>query len=555
MGANAVRRLAGTVLLVAAVMTVLIAEAGALAEPAIPRNAIRVDIGAAPDGRPLPPGFIGLSIEYRSAPDYFGTDPSRPDPVFIQLMRNLDPGQSPVLRIGGDTTDWTWWPTPGVPEPKGIRYTLDPAWVSSTRAMAAALNARLILGIDLEADRPTVAATEATQLLDGIGPRYIAGLELGNEPEVYGTLPWYLTARGVPVPGRARTYGFAAYLRDYARISRALPTQVPLIGPASGAQQWVAGLSRFLAANRRVGMVTFHRYPLDRCYTAPSSEDYPTIANLLAPVASSGPATSLQSAVDAAHAHGMPLRADELNSVACGGAPGVSDTFASALWVLDTLFNMDQVGVDGVNVHTFRNAFYQPFAITDTDGQWEADVKPLYYGLLMFAQAAPPGSRLLPTRSRGPATLRIWVTHGTDGRDRVLLINDSRRAPVTVAVGAPAGAATADAIALRAPDVAARGDVTIGGQSFAPDTTTGLLTGAPQAVGLGLVQGRFVVALPAASATLLTIPASAAAPFNGFCTRLRLTARRPVATLRLQTIAVPRAVRGRRRIESGGTGR
>ena len=471
---------------------------------AIPAAAIRLSLGATPYTRPLPPGFVGLSIEYGSALSYFGTDPGRPDPVFIQLMRNLDPGQSPVLRFGGDTTDWTWWPTPGVPKPRGIRYTLGPLWANATRAMAAALNARLILGINLEADRPRLAATEATELLSAIGPAYVDGLELGNEPEVYGTLGWYQTATGDPVLGRPHSYDFSAYLRDYGRISRALPTEVPLVGPASGAQQWLNGLGRYLAANRRVAMATFHRYPLDRCFTAPNSPQYPTIANLLAPISSSGPATSLQAAVAVAHAHGIPLRADELNSVACGGDPGVSDTFASALWVLDTLFNMDRVGVDGVNIHTFRNAFYEPFAFTETDGRWEADVRPLYYGLLMFTDAAPPGSRLLPASFTGPSTLRAWATRSPAGQVSVVLINEASRRWRTVALPA-LGAPSATGVRLTAPGLAARSGVTIGGQSFAPDTATGQLGGPARDFRLAVIHGRFVVSLPPASATLLSI--------------------------------------------------
>jgi hypothetical protein len=98
-----------------------------------------------------------------------------------------------------------------------------------------------------------------------------------------------------------------------------------------------------------------------------------------------------------AHARGIPLRADELNSVSCGGARGVSDTFASALWVLDTLFDMARVGADGVNIDTFHNAIYEPFAVSERDGRWTAQVRPLYYGLLMFGQAAPPRARLLTT--------------------------------------------------------------------------------------------------------------------------------------------------------------
>ena len=68
----------------------------------------------------IPGGFVGLSLEYPAVAAYAGTDPSAVNPVFLQLIRNLNPGQLPVLRIGGDSTDWTWWPVVG-DEPAGRR--------------------------------------------------------------------------------------------------------------------------------------------------------------------------------------------------------------------------------------------------------------------------------------------------------------------------------------------------------------------------------------------------------------------------------------------------
>lgn len=425
-------------------------------------------------------------------------------------MRNLTPGQSPVIRFGGDTTDWTWAPTPGVAKPPGIRYTLDNAWMRSTQAMAAVLNARLILGVNLEADSRRIAAAEAAALLRGVGRRHVAGLELGNEPEVYRTLGWYATPAGAGVPGRPPSYGFGPYLRDYAGISAALPHTVALVGPASGSARWLSGLERYLRANPRVRLATFHRYPLHRCFTARSAPEFPTISHLLAPAAASGPATSLAQAVAVAHDRGIPLRADELNSVSCGGARGVSDTLASALWVLDTLFNMARVGVDGVNIHTFHKAIYEPFAVADHGGRWSAQVRPLYYGLLMFARSAPPGSRLLAstTAPGAPHTLRVWSDRARDSTVRVVLINDSRRRPVTVAVRPPGGATASGRTTLtrlRASHADARSGVTLGGRSFGPATRTGILAGHALTTALRAVQGRFVVRLPPASATLIAI--------------------------------------------------
>ena len=62
-----------------------------------------------------------------------------------------------------------------------------------------------------------------------------------------------------------------------------------------------------------------------------------------------------------------------MNSASCKGTPGVSDTFASALWALDALFNMASVGVDGVNFHMLPGSAYELFTVSqDGAGNWQA---------------------------------------------------------------------------------------------------------------------------------------------------------------------------------------
>ena len=302
-------------------------------------------------------------------------------------------------------------------------------------------------------------------------------------------------------------YDFHSYLRDYAAISSVLPRNVPLVGPASGSPSWTADLSRYVEANPRVGIITLHRYPLHRCFTVRGESTYPTIPNLLAPMASSGPAVSLQAAVHVAHSHGLALRSDELNSVACGGKRGVSDTFASALWVLDTLFNMARVGVDGVNIHTFRTAVYQPFSFTHSSRGWRAHVAPMYYGMLMFARAAPTGSRLLPTYPASSQALRIWATRAPDGIVRVAVINDSPTGTLVLAVrpSRVTGAATLER--LTAPALRSTTGVTIADQSFGDATTTAELTRGYETTTIQPIQHRYVIELPPASAALLSVRA------------------------------------------------
>jgi hypothetical protein len=483
----------------------LIAPSDATVPRIVPPNAHLIDITNTPLSRPIPSGFIGLSIEYPSSLAYSGANPAAPNRTFIRLVRQLDPSGSPVIRFGGDTTDRTWWPAPGVNRPPGIRYTLTPRWLAVTRATALALHAHLILGINLEADSTTVARAEARALLKGLGRNLISGFELGNEPEVYGRLGWYTTHAGIRVPGRPAGYDFGSYLTDYAAISSALPRTVPLVGPASGAASWTAELSRYLAANPRVRIVTFHRYPLHRCFTERSAPTYPTIPNLLARQSTNEPAVGLQAAVGFAHAHGLTLRIDELNSVSCGGAHRVSDRFASALWVLGTLFNMAAIGVDGVNIHTFHNALYEPFSSTRARGVWRAHVDPLYYGMLMFARAAPAGSRLLLTHSASSQALRIWAVRAPNGTVRVTAINDSPTRTLLLAIRASRtnGAATIER--LSAPTLESSTGVTIGGQTYGAMTTTGELARRPKATALQPVHHRYVVGLPPASAALLVV--------------------------------------------------
>jgi hypothetical protein len=454
-------------------------------------------------GGPIPAGFLGFSFEYPAVEEYAGFDSKAINPVLVQLIRNLTPDQRPVLRIGGDTTDWTWWPVPGMTKPGGIRYSLNPTFARVTAALAHELNARLILGINLEADSAAVAGTEARELVGRIGRGPIEALELGNEPELYASFPWYTTAGGVHVTGRPTSYDFAAYEGDYSRISAALPN-VPLAGPATGAPNWIPDVGAFLPVEPRVRVATVHRYPLERCYAPAASPMYPSVAHLLSPAASQGLADSVAPEAALAHARRVALRVDELNSVSCGGAPGVSNVFASALWALDATFQMARVGVDGVNFHTFPGARYELFNFHRRHGRWRGFVAPEYYGLEMFAQAAPPDSSLLEL-SGSLGDVRAWATRAPGGAIHVVLINESTGQPRTVAVRIAGAGGPATLERLRAPGVTALTGVTLGGQTFGTATTTGIPKGRSTVSTLKPARGTYVVALSQASAAMLTL--------------------------------------------------
>jgi len=468
-------------------------------------STVYVTVDQGPSGTPLPAGFLGVSLEYTALDAYTGANPAAVDPVFIRLLRNLAPvpGQPLVLRIGGDSTDTTWWPVPGATPPGGVRYALTPAWLAGARALASAVPAKLILGVNLAANRPRLSAAEAAALVRGIGTDSVDALELGNEPDVYGVFPWYTTRHG-PVYARGAGYSLSAYIAEAGRWAAALPDE-PLAGPAAAELPWLSRLPALLDAAPRLRIATVHRYALQGCFTDRSSPLFPSVANLLSDRSSAGLAQALAPYVALAHSRGLRFRVDELNSAAlagCLGRTGVSNTFASALWMVDTLFNLASVGVDGVNVHSLPGAGYELFTFSRaTDGGWQAFVHPDYYGMLMFAQAFPPGARLEPVNvPAGP--VKVWATLAPDGRTRVAFINEDSR-PHRVELQLPPAATPAELEWLRAASPTATDGVTLGGQTFGLETTSGRLA-APTLQPVSQLLGSYSIEMPGYSAALLS---------------------------------------------------
>jgi hypothetical protein len=480
---------------------------------------ITVSVAGRSPARPLPNNYLGLALTYQGAVRWAGPASHPTDPVLVQLIRNFAPHGHPVLRIGGVSADRSWWPIKGYRKPIGIWYDMTPAWAASLRGLAQAARARLILGLNLEADRPKLVRVESHELVRRIGRRYIDSLQIGNEPNLYTSVPWYALLNGRPVPqyldmgspvySRPPSYAPADYAAEVARLLPALP-RLPISGPDasgpdSGAASWMGAFARFLHPPGRAVTFTAHAYAAIKCVKDPTAWAYPSIPHMLTLDASRDQLNGLNGFIGRARGRGDGFRVDELGTVSCSGLRGVSNSMASALWVLDTLFSMDQAGVNGVNLHAVNgvNALFIP---RHSGGRWRATVGPWYYGALMFAQADPAGARLLPVSNATHAGTRVWATLGRDHAVRVLVINDSIGSGARVLVRNPAGYGRLPATIerLRAPGGAyATSGVTLGGRSFGV-TTTGVLQ-APITQRVRRRSGTYAVTLPPASAALLTL--------------------------------------------------
>jgi hypothetical protein len=463
--------------------------------PLPPRADARVVIAAHATMRSVPSSFVGISTEYWALPLW-----ARHLSLLDRVL-GLVHGPGPlVLRIGGDSADRTFWaPVHELPE---WAFELTPAWLREVRTIVRQTRARLILDLNLVTSTPTIAARWA-RVAEAMLPQHsIVGFEIGNEPDLYSQTLWQTAiaggraARLLPeqITGSSYALAFAAYSQA---LSHAAPG-VALWGPAlaeSGVNlNWVAQL--LAAPHPGLSAVTVHRYPYSACAT-PSMSTYPTIPRVLSENATAGMARTVLGAAQAAHRAGLPLRLSELNSVTCGGTDGVSNTFATALWAPDALFELLHAGVSSVSVHVRAAAINAAFSLRRRG----LDAHPLLYGMVLFNRMLGRHPRLVSLRLHNPRRLHLkaWAVRSSGGILRVLVIDKSRH-PVTVGLTLPTrGAATVRR--LLAPSVRATHGVTLAGQRLGGD---GLWHGRPVIAAIAPGPRGYAVTMSRYSAVLLT---------------------------------------------------
>jgi hypothetical protein len=452
-------------------------------------------VTATPVGPAVPSGFLGLSTEYKGLAAYTGNSTTVNHP-FAQLVENLNPGGRPVLRIGGDSTDWTWWPVAGMHKPGGIRFSLGARYLAAAKALIRELNGRYIFGIQFEADSRRIAATEASQIVSRVGRSNIDALELGNEPELYHAFAWYRTASGQRVYGRSSSYTPQVYNRDWRSIASAI-SGAPVAGPSSGGPEWLNALGGFVRSEPRLRLVTIHAYPTKKCGSTPvQASQFFQSASL------QGLANSIGGYVRTARSRHLPLRVDEMNSISCGGQGNLSPAFAPALWAVDFLPRVVRAGATGVNFHTTPGSWQGLIDVSHAGGTWKVKVQPEYYGLMMFAQAAPAGSRMLHIGGTAIRGIDVWAARTRDGHIHVILVNKTRNGH-TVRLGVDGSKdAPGTVIRLRARGLYAKSGTTLGGQRVAQ--ATGQLTGRSKASQVKPSGGAYPVFVPGYSATELS---------------------------------------------------
>jgi hypothetical protein len=467
---------------------VLAAVAAALSSGG-PAPPARVTVDAAAGGRAVPATFLGLSMEATSVAPFGG--PGRAG--IVRLLRRLEVarGAPMPVRVGGASADETWWdPSGRRPHPPTIRHAIGPPTLDALNALSAALRAPVTMTVNLQLDDPANALALARAAQRRLGARLDA-FEIGNEPDLY-TRARAFGPKAVRRLQKRASYTPADYVRDAGRYLDVLNGALSglrrprlVVGGFAGSAAFTASLPRLIAAHRSaVGAVAAHRYGFAACALDPDVTD--VRSRLLDTDIAHTRLEGLLPLIGLAHARGLPLRVAELNSAPCGGAPGVSDTFAAALWLADSLFELVRLGADQADVHTFDGAVYAPFIRHGTT----VTARPPFYGMLAFARAAPRGSRLVPVGVGDAGPVRAWATTARDGTLRIALIAAARAKRLRVRVATGARRTCATVAVTSAPSLAAR---------------TGIADRPARAVCPR--SGTLALTLPGPSLTVVTLPA------------------------------------------------
>jgi hypothetical protein len=369
------------------------------------------------------------------------------------------------------------------------------------------MHLRVIIDLNTITSTPRLAADWADVAEDRLPRGSIIGFEIGNEPDLYDRRLWAygLGASTFGAGTLPKTITPASYIATYSSYARALATvvpHVPLLGPAlANPDRDVGWISALLAhAHPRLGEITIHKYPYTAC-SRPGRPAFPTINKLLSEHASAGAAQTIRPAVAVGHLAGLPVRLTELNSIGCGGVAGVSNTFATALWAADSLFELLRAGVVGVDVHVRWYSINTPF-VFDVRG---VQARPLLYGLILFRRMLGPNSWMVATHLHNPQSVNVhaWAVRVGADKLHVLLIDKGFRS-VAVRLRLPA-TAPGYVQRLLAPTAASRSGVTLGGQYLSQSVTW---RGRPVMTPNNPRGGYYLVRVRRQSAAMLTVPLS-----------------------------------------------
>ena len=433
----------------------LVVGAGAAqaAPPTSPTEVTHVLAGPCLSSVTVPDDYLGLSIEWSMVQHWFGTSRLSAVQPTVELLRSMHAGTGGgVLRIGGNSQDgYRWDPTGSTAHNQLFSGAVTPGMVDALFEVARRSGWRVVLGLNLRADRPDEAVALARYAVQQDRTGTLLSFEIGNEPNGYfpGDVPGYVARVG-------------HYLE--ALGSDPLTRLVPISGPSLSNRADLAYLTALEQAyGARIRFTTWHHYA-----------NRPTLSRLLEEEVITQ-WTDRIAAVAQAAGPTTPTRMDEGNSVGHGGMDRVSNVTGTTAWLVDTLLSGASSGLAGYNVHAWDEHYYPgggwaarytPFVIRDR----KAIPRATFYAMALLRDLG--GKRLCrSTTANNDGTVKAWTLTDPDtGHRYVYLVNKSQLGRPTTIDAALGGSVSTTAVISRITDPAgcAGKGTGINGQTLSP---------------------------------------------------------------------------------------
>jgi hypothetical protein len=359
---------------------------------------------------------------------------------------------SPLMRLcANDVERCTWAGTgvaPSQPNGQPFNTKVTTGGVDQLCGFLAAAGSKAIYGVNFQSGDVTASSAEAAYVM-GKCPSSIYGIEIGNEPDKFGT--------------------WSAQQTQYERFADAILATpgALLVGPGCTSGSAASFSSPFADSEAakygsKFVLLTQHSY------VAGAGSSDCSLPNLQ--ITTSKLTGIFDTIKAAATKNKLPgWRMDENNTCSGHGQQGLSDTLIAALWAIDYMFESAKRGASGINFHNGETGmdgtnpfYYEPIK---ENGGVVVQVQPEYYGMLLFSQAGA-GSMVSTTVTPSVQYFTAWAIKA-NGFTSVVLNNRNAAGGVNATVNMGAAVGSASAIYLQGTPAgnltATEGNVTLAG--------------------------------------------------------------------------------------------
>ncbi|KAJ7145149.1 glycoside hydrolase family 79 protein [Mycena crocata] len=352
--------------------------------------------------------FYGFSVEFSVINQVLGTNSTHLQVPFLNLMSNVQArGGSVRVRLGGNTQE-TATLVSSLPNGKmlakeaqdtgnptntpALLFTPDVLYMMAN--ISALVNVEWYLGVPMnDTNNLRLGIAETAEAVLG---NKLVGFQVGNEPDQY-------SLHG----HRPTTYSPADYSNEFGIVDAALRADpnVPvvdgkLIGPSLSGQwqpQQVWDVNFIPDHRKSLAAISMSFYPNNNCakvFGGPDAKNgidpQQIFPSYLDHTAGQKIAAAYLSSTTLAQSFGLPFVMMETNTASCGGFPGVSNSFGSALWALDYGLQLAYSNFTNALLHVGgQGVYYNPFTPPPTNQtsfrSWT--VGPIYYSVLAVAEA------------------------------------------------------------------------------------------------------------------------------------------------------------------------